>query len=278
MSEHEVASLHKNVLCRCCGASCEFFSKAKVLSYDGVYYRCRRCLSVQIDNPTWIVQSHSRAISALDTGLVSRCVSASKIISTFLYFEGKPNSVGIDWGGGTGLLTRLMRDLGYKMSNYDKYSDGYLAEGFQATLEDFNHPTTFITSIECFEHLEDPLTYFWEATKKTEYFFFTTEIIPFPTPDPAASEWWYFLPETGQHITFLSAQGLIIMKEKLEFKNYLRIGTLHVFSRAPIKKRTKNILAIRVFRMLALVLVPIYLSKRYSLILRDQEELRHRMN
>ena len=274
MTNDSSPRINNKIECRCCGCPSEYFSKAKVLKYEAKYYRCSQCLSVQVENPTWIAESHSRAISALDTGLVSRCVSASKLISSLLFLEKKQAATGIDWGGGTGLLTRLMRDLGFHMRSFDIYADGYLAEGFRASPSDFEISTTYVTSIECFEHLEDPIANFKIATKNTEYFFFTTELIPNPTPDPATSNWWYFLPETGQHITFLSRAGLDRFREILGFDHYLKIGTLHIFSRKPIRQITKVIMSNGVLRKFALIVMPIYLSKKYSLLLRDKEELR----
>ena len=167
-----------------------------------------------------------------------------------------------------------MRDLGFHMRSFDIYADGNLAEGFQALLSDFELSTTYVTSIECFEHLEDPIANFKTATRYTKYFFFTTELMPNPTPDPATSNWWYFLPETGQHITFLSRTGLDRFKELLGFDHYLRIGTLHILSRKPIRKITKIIMGNGVLRKSTLIIMPIYLAKKYSLLLRDKEELR----
>jgi Methyltransferase domain len=274
MVNDSVPHIKKIVACKCCGCPSEYFSKAKVLKYEARYYRCSQCLSVQVENPTWIAESHSRAISALDTGLVSRCISASKLISVLLFLEKKQESIGIDWGGGTGLLTRLMRDLGFQMRSFDLYADGYLAEGFQASLKDFEVATTYVTSIECFEHLEDPIANYKIATKNTEYFFFTTELIPDSTPDPANSNWWYFLPETGQHITFLSRTGLDRFREILGFDHYMRVGALHIFSRKPIKHITRVMMGNRVLRKFVLIIMPIYLAQKYSLLQHDKEALR----
>jgi len=69
--------INNKIECRCCGWPSVYFSKAKALKYEAKYYRCSLCLSVQVVSPTWIAESHSRAISALETGLVSRCIIAS---------------------------------------------------------------------------------------------------------------------------------------------------------------------------------------------------------
>ena len=96
-----------------------------------------------MDDPVWIERAHSKAISNLDTGLVSRCLSASRLISTLLFLEGKKVATGIDWGGGTGLLMRLLRDQGFQVRSYDKFAKAEHAEGFEASLEEAEEASTF---------------------------------------------------------------------------------------------------------------------------------------
>ena len=160
--------------CRCCKGKLKFFSSARVLSYKADYYQCTNCGSLQIENPHWIVEAHSAAISVLDTGLVARCLSASRLIGVFLFLERKNNSNGIDWGGGTGLLTRLLRDQGFNVLSYDKYIDGQHSKGFNISSSELNSSNDFLIAIECFEHLENPIALLIDAVAKKDYFIFTT--------------------------------------------------------------------------------------------------------
>ena len=262
-----------NERCRCCLGETAYFSSARILDFTATYSRCTKCESVQVDNPIWIEKAHSKAISNLDTGLVSRCLSASRLTSTLLFLEGKIVSKGIDWGGGTGLLTRLLRDQGFQARSYDKYAKAEHAEGFEATLEEAEEVATFITSVECFEHLINPIDAYKEVTSKKEYFIFTTEMIDTPPPDPADKTWWYFVPESGQHITFASKQGLDEFRKILGFDHYVRFGSLHVMSRSRLKFTTRFVLGIRVIRSVAFLLIPEVLNRRYSLTLSDKAEL-----
>ena len=75
--------------CRCCMGKTTYFSTAKILDFTATYSICSKCSSIQVDDPVWIERAHSKAISNLDTGLVSRCLSASRLISTLLFLEGK---------------------------------------------------------------------------------------------------------------------------------------------------------------------------------------------
>lgn len=259
--------------CRCCMGNLEFFSSAQVLSYKADYYQCANCGSLQIENPHWIGEAHSTAISDLDTGLVARCLSASRLIGVFLFLQGRDNWTGIDWGGGTGLLTRLLRDQGFDVLSYDKYIDGQHSKGFNIGSNGLNYSKDFLTAIECFEHLEDPIGLLRDAVAKKDYFIFTTEILKLPAPDPAKREWWYFMPESGQHITFASKVGLTEFSKHVGFNFLTSFGSLHVMSRKRIKFKTRILLKIRPFRQLLILIVPELLSKRHSLTLLDKEFL-----
>jgi hypothetical protein len=266
-------NIAKKVECRLCGKEAVHFSSAAILTYVAEYFECVNCGSVQVDNPFWIELAHSKAISCLDTGLVSRCLSASRLIGTFLFLENQSGQKGIDWGGGTGLLTRLLRDQGYETQSFDSYADGTISEGFNATRAEVLQPATFLCAIECFEHLENPLREFTSATLGKEYFIFTTELIDSPPPNPANCEWWYYMPEAGQHITFATELGLKIFTQKLGFSNYFRFGSLHVMSRKEIRLRTRLIMSARLLRSAAILLIPEFLNRRFSLTWKDKEYL-----
>ena len=273
MSHSESSDRSTLSQCRCCLGTTKYFSTASILDFSATYSICLNCSSVQVDNPKWIDESHSKAISNLDTGLVTRCVSAGRMISTLLFLEGKKQSKGIDWGGGTGLLTRLLRDQGFDVKSYDKYASADHAEGFEANLEEAEEAATFVLSIECFEHLVNPIDAFKSVTRKKDYFIFTTEIINTPPPDPAMASWWYFLPESGQHITFASRKGLDEFCKALGFENYKRFGSLHVMSKTKMKLVTRLVLGTKSIRGVALLIIPELLKNKFSLTNADKEEL-----
>lgn len=254
-----------NERCRCCCGEMFYFSEARILDIKAIYLQCKNCSSVQVANPKWIAMAHSDAISDLDTGLVSRCVSASRLVSTILFLEGKQLASGTDWGGGTGLLSRLLRDQGYDVKSYDKYTKGIHTVGFNIDLNAAGEDADFIMAIECFEHLTDPIDTFKTVVQKKDYFIFTTNIITTPPPDPAEYSWWYFMPESGQHITFASKQGIEEFKNALGFANYMQIGNLHVMSKHSLKRLTKVVMSLRLLRGISIILVPEYLSRKYSL-------------
>jgi hypothetical protein len=209
----------------------------------------------------------------LDTGLVARSISASNLVSTILFFEGKTQTAGIDWGGGTGLLTRLLRDNGFLVQTFDKFAEPIHAEGFSIKSDELDRKLTFLTSVECFEHLANPYQSYIKPTADKDFFFFTTETISNPPPDPASEYWWYFLPETGQHITFASKKGIKHFKDRLGFPYYFELGNLHVMSRKKLKFTTRYFLGTRFLRWLGLTLIPKILQIRYALTESDKSYL-----
>ena len=59
--------------CRVCENVSEFFGRATVLGkYDVAYFRCRGCGYVQTEEPYWLSESYSEAITSTDVGLVER--------------------------------------------------------------------------------------------------------------------------------------------------------------------------------------------------------------
>ena len=114
-----------------------------------------------------------------------------------------PNAKFIDWGGGYGLLTRLMRDKGYDYYWHDPHCKNLFAKQFIASEK---HQYELMTAFEVFEHLAHPLDEIANMLRFSKNIFFTTEIPPRKLT--GASDWAYFYPQTGQHISFYSVETL----------------------------------------------------------------------
>jgi hypothetical protein len=255
--------------CRFCNGETQFFCTSEILTFSATYASCITCKSVQVDSPHWIGDVHKKAISSFDVGLVSRGVSASKLISVFFFLQGELTISGVDWGGGTGLLTRLLRDLGLNFKSHDKYATNIMAEGFTADGDLANEDYDAVSAIECMEHLENPYSELVSSVNGKRYFIFTTEILPTPLPDPRRKEWWYYMPDSGQHITFASAKGLDTLAKRLNFQYNTTFGSIHVFSNKKVKWHTRYVLNSRLLRPIALIIVPVYLQHSKSLLGKD---------
>ena len=261
--------------CRVCRGDTSFFEVATILEFEARYMICNHCKSVQVSDPYWLASAHSEAISDLDIGLVSRTTVASRLIISFFKLQRIRKVSGIDWGGGTGLLTRMLRDSGLNVYSYDKYANQELANVFVADELSLKSKMTFASAIECFEHLTNPIDDLGNVSIDKDFLVLTTETLPDPTPLPSFNSWWYFMPETGQHVTFASSEGLRIFGRNLGFEFYLRVGDMHFFSRTKIKLSTQIFLSVSLLRAVTLLIVPEICRRKYSLIVEDKARISH---
>ena len=259
--------------CRVCLGDTRLFDVSTILKFEARYVICNQCESVQVEGPHWLADAHSNAISGLDVGLVSRTTVASRLIISFFRLQKIRQVNGIDWGGGTGLLTRMLRDSGLDVYSYDKYANQELANVFVVEETSLKSKMTFVSAIECFEHLTNPIFDLRDASNEKDFLILTTETLPDPAPLPSLKSWWYFMPETGQHVTFASSEGIKRFGSNLGFEFYLRVGDMHFFARKKIKLLTKSVLRLALLRAVTLLIVPEICRRKYSLIAKDKTSI-----
>ncbi len=136
--------------CNICAHSTEFVFSATVLGkIDAPFYRCLHCGFLQTEEPTWLDEAYAIPIIPYDTGIMMRNYRLSMQTASLLFYQFKPGNKFVDFGGGYGIFTRLMRDIGLLIS---------------------------------------------------------TELLPEPIPGPG--EWWYYMFDHGQHISFYTVRTL----------------------------------------------------------------------
>jgi hypothetical protein len=109
----------------------------------------------------------------------------------------------VDYGGGYGLLVRLMRDAGFDYRWLDENAENLFAPGFEAKRGDRYE---LLSAFEVFEHLEDPRAGLRDMLALSDRVLFSTHLLPEPCPRPG--EWWYYGLDHGQHISFYTAASL----------------------------------------------------------------------
>ena len=186
--------------CKICEAHTEEIFKARLLNkYDVQYYHCPACRFVQTEPPYWLNEAYQNPINLSDTGVVSRNLLLALKTSLIIQFLFNRKAKFIDYAGGWGIFTRLMRDIGFDFFWYDKFTRNEVARGFEANLSDHYE---LITIFEAFEHFEDPIIELGNLFQLSNAIFFTTTPLPSPTPNPG--DWWYYGLDHGQHIAFYS--------------------------------------------------------------------------
>jgi hypothetical protein len=206
--------------CKICKHKVDNLFKTKVLGkYDVQYFRCKNCEFIFTEEPYWLREAYNQAINIFDTGILERNIYFRKMVSILIYFFFNRQSLFLDYAGGYGIFTRLMRDVGFDFYWHDPYCENILAKGFEYNPAKINN-IQLLTAFEVFEHLINPIDEIEKMLKLSRNIAFSTELIPNPLPKP--DEWWYYAFEHGQHISFYSKKTLLTLANEfnLNLHNY----------------------------------------------------------
>ena len=166
-------------------------------------------------------------------------------VAAFIELFRDPNGLFLDFAAGYGLFVRLMRDRGYDFVWSDKYCSNLFARGFEGSLSS-GCQYAAITAFEVLEHLIDPVAEFQQLSAHTDCVICTTTLLPEPAPRP--NEWWYYILEQGQHVSFYTRQSLERLAERLGFKLTSDNQIFHVFAKEAIASNKFRLLKSRIWR------------------------------
>ena len=226
--------------CNICKNETTFLFKGIVLNkYKVIYYKCPSCDFIQTEKPYWLDDAYNNVITDLDVGLVARnlkySVEIEKVIIKNFNYDGKF----LDYAGGYGLFVRLMRDKGFNFYRQDKYAENIFARNFD--LDNIGENVRFeaVTAFEVFEHLENPLEDIEKMLSYSDSLIFSTELQP-KNEIKNVDDWWYFTPQTGQHISFYAEKTLKYIADKYHLFFYSN-RPLHLLSKKKYKKNPLTI-------------------------------------
>ena len=226
--------------CKLCGGATAPFGELTMLGrHRAQFQRCTACGYAFVENPTWLDEDYAdHAIAALDTGIAKRNLWLADAVDALLRWRFRGVRTALDYGAGTGLFVRLMRDRGHDFRWSDPHCENLFALGFEA---DANARFDLATCFEVAEHLTDPLPVFRELTQRAPILIFTTELLPERNNRPG--EWHYYTPETGQHVGFFTTDSLRTLAKRLD-RHFASDGRmLHVFTAEPLDPRWLRIVA-----------------------------------
>jgi len=216
--------------CKICGNESLPFGTARVLSrYDVSYFRCASCHFIQTEEPYWLNDAYSEAISSQDVGIMLRNRHNARATSAVISLLYPDATRFLDYGGGHGLLVRMMRDRGFNFLWSDRYANNIFARGFEHQ-EGLRYDLT--TAYEVFEHLVNPIEDIAHLFELTDDLLVTTIVVP--EPAPALPDWWYYSVNSGQHISLYSAKSLEWIAAYFG-RHLLSNGEFHLFTREPRK-------------------------------------------
>ena len=219
-----------NPACKVCAAATDHFGTQTILRrYQAEYRRCKACGYIFVADPHWLAEAYATAIAALDTGIVTRNLWLADATTALLGLSLRGVRHSVDYGAGTGLLVRLLRDRGHDFCWHDAYSPNLLAIGFEA---DLGRRYDLVTAFELIEHLPDPLAGFDTLHALAPALLVSTELLP--DPAPPLDRWWYYAAEAGQHIGFFTRRSLEVIAERLQLRLSSNDRNLHVLAADPI--------------------------------------------
>jgi hypothetical protein len=254
--------------CRICSYETRLFSQATVLrKYSVQYFRCPHCGFVQTEEPYWLDEAYAAPIGAVDIGLLQRNLVVGRTAKAMIGLLFDPNGRFLDYGGGYGVLVRLMRDQGFDFYRHDKYCANLFAEGFDDSAEpECDQKYELVTAFEVFEHLAEPITDVARILNFSPNVLFTTNLLPPAAPRP--SDWWYYSLDSGQHVALYTRRSLELIARHFGLNLYSNGISIHLMTKRRISPIIFNLLSKYKIAALAGSLV-----RRRSLLASDAERV-----
>jgi len=145
----------------------------------------------------------------------------------------KKSTLALDYGGGNGLTSRLMRQRGWAYDSYDPFG--------QVEMEaDRKGRYNVCSALEVFEHTPDPVASLQElldlCSSDRLIVFIGTSVHDGMVSNANRLSWWYAAPRNG-HISLFSRESLRVLAARygLAYASFSR-GT-HVFTRGMGRRR-----------------------------------------
>lgn len=224
-----------NTACPLCQSGRKKVFSAVLLKKHPVdYFYCNNCGLLQTQEPFWLDEAYTDAIAVADTGLVARNQGIARKLSALLYWCFDRQGRYVDSAGGYGMLTRLMRDIGFNFYWHDEYCENLFARGFEA--REGAGEVAAVTAFEVLEHVTNPLDFIRGCLEEydTSTIILSTEL--FQGAPPAPKDWWYYTPDTGQHISFYQSRTLEWLADKLSLNVYSH-RDFHILTDQKISQR-----------------------------------------
>jgi hypothetical protein len=223
------------------GATKKIFEATALLKHKVSFYECVQTGFVQTEEPYWLEEAYSSAITKLDIGLIYRNLQISDKFSRVIPLHFNAKKKFLDFAGGYGMFTRLMRDKGFDFYHSDIYCENIFAKNFDASSLAADTRFELLTAMEVFEHLVNPVNEIAPLFNHSDNILFTTELIPASFKNNI-KEWWYCSFETGQHVSLYTEESLRFLAKKFGYNFYTDGHMLHLFSKKSFSKNPFHVL------------------------------------
>jgi len=218
--------------CKICEYESEKFKKSKIMNkYEISYYYCPSCEFIQTEEPYWIEEAYIETINLTDIGIMKRNQVLANFTTIILSLFFNKRRKFLDYAGGYGIFTRLMRDIGFDFYWSDKYTENLISKGFEYNKDE---KYELLTSFEAFEHFTNPIMEIENMLKISNNILFSTTLTPIKKP--LHEEWYYYGLDHGQHISFYSINTMHYLADKYSVNFYTNGKNIHLFTKKKINK------------------------------------------
>jgi hypothetical protein len=141
------------------------------------------------------------SLNHFDVGSADRSLIVAGFVRSLFSRKQASRVKVLDFGGGDGLATRTLRDSGVDCRWEDPYCQPVFAVGpDQSEISHFD--LVFMSEVAL--HLTDPLETIKSLMARSDRLLMTA-VVP---PDKIETDWWYLMPQTGQHVAFYPVETL----------------------------------------------------------------------
>lgn len=242
-----ISSIRERKLCKICNESSFIYDVVDFNKFcDGnnpyqygfsmipiYYYKCDNCGFIFTDfTDNYEDKDFKEKIYNDDYVLVDqdyesvRPIEDAKQLNEYL-LKNKNDIIGIDFGGGKGVLASEMNRYGYVYHTYDKFGESSIDKEM---IGKYN----FCSAFEVFEHLPDPknsLNLIKEMmTRSNPRILIGTQLSDGNVNDHDRLSWWYAAPRNG-HISLFSRAAISILASNAGFRLVESTGHLHLLAK-----------------------------------------------
>ena len=223
------------ITCRLCEGRAKLSFETTFLKHVPVaLYRCENCESLQTNDPEWLAEAYADTRPVRDIWMVSRTERMKTLVVSVLRILRARNARLVDWGGGNGLLVRMLRDVGVDAYRSDLYVPNYYAVGFDV---ENKMKAAVMTAFEVFEHSDNPRKLMREMSEHDpDFILLSTKLYK-----DQGKDWGYLHPDSGKHVFFFSAKGLRQLGSQFGYQCVIT-GAYTLMHKRPIGKIRKALL------------------------------------
>jgi hypothetical protein len=223
--------------CRLCGNTTRRLFEHRVLNRLTVgYHECDGCGSLQTDEPTWLDEAYGPTALNLNAFFAAQRARFMQARLTVLarVFKLPAHARMLDIGGQTGLLCRMLRDVGFQAYSFDPYAPNYFAPDYAATPE---QSFDLVSAIEVWEHFAHP------AVETHSCFAGRPALVVIGTTlwQRQGRDWAYLTPPTGQHVFLYSTAAMQWIARREGYEVWTSDGCT-VFARDPMTRAQRVLL------------------------------------